>query len=118
MVNGNLIFPLPDSKPVVIPLEENNSRIVITDGYHITRPMKIFYKDADISCFKVCCALNDWHLGIGALALIAFYLTGYTTGLLIFKIFSFLPVIYLLLFYYLNRKDFLKMIPVVKTGTA
>jgi hypothetical protein len=29
------------------------------------------------------------------------------------KVFSFLPIIYLLFFYYLNRDEFIRLIPVV-----
>ena len=48
------------------------------------------------------------------LMLAAFYLGGLYSGLLILKVFSFLPLIYLILFYYLNRKDFLKLVPVIR----
>jgi hypothetical protein len=33
--------------------------------------------------------------------------------LLVLKVFSFLPIIYLLLFYYLNRREFIRLTPVV-----
>lgn len=113
IVNGVEIYPLPDTKPVVIQVAENNPRIVITDGYHITRPIKLIYKDMPVSCFKVACAINDLQLGIGFGVLCLLYLGGYFTGILIMKVFSFLPLIYLLMFYYLNRKDFLKLEPVI-----
>ena len=108
-----MIYPLPDSKPVVIPVEENNPRIVVTDGYHITRPLKLVYQDLHIYCFKVVCAISDKQLIAGLVLLAVLYLAGIYTGLLILKVFSFLPVIYLVMFYYLNRKEFIKLIPVV-----
>jgi hypothetical protein len=111
IVNGKTIYPLPDSKPVVITVNENKPKIVITDGYHITKPVTLNFKDVDITGFKVECALNDWQLGVSLIILIIFYLIGYLSGLLLFKIFSFLPIIHLLLFYYLNRKDFFKLVP-------
>lgn len=112
VVNGRQICPLPDSRPVIISVEENNPRIVITDGYHITGPVKLVYKDADTCFFKVACAINDWQLGAGLAILAISYLGGLYTGILLLKVFSFIPLIYLLLFYYLNRKYFLKLIPV------
>lgn len=111
IVNGNTIYPLPDSKPVVITVNEDKPKIVITDGYHITKPVTLLFKDADVAGFKVVCALNDWQLGASLVVLIIFYLTGYLSGLLLFKIFSFFPIIHLLLFYYLNKKDFFKLVP-------
>ena len=113
MVNGKEIYPLADSKPVIIPVLENNPRIVITDGFHITKPLKLVYKDLHTYCFRVVCAVNDrqLYLGLGMLAVL--YLSGFYTNLLILKVFSFFPVIYLLIFYYLNRRDFFRLVPVI-----
>ena len=113
IVNGKEIYPLLNTKPVVIPVMENNPRIVITDGYHITKQLKLVYKDLPTYCFTVACAISDRQLLLGFLVLSVLYLTGLQTGLLILKVFSFIPVIYLVFFYYLNRKEFIRLIPVV-----
>jgi len=112
VVNGREIYPLADTRPVVIPVQENNPRIVVTDGYHITAPLKLVYHDVHTYCFKVVCALSDEQLYIGFAVLAVLYLSGFFTGLLVLKVFSFIPVLYLLMFYYLNRKDFFRLIPV------
>lgn len=112
MVNGREIYPLADTRPVVIPVQENNPRIVLTDGYHITTPLKLVYNDVHTYCFKVVCALSDTQLYVGFAVLAVLYLSGFYTGILAFKVFSFIPVLYLLMFYYLNRKDFFRLIPV------
>lgn len=113
IVNGKEIYPLPDSKPVVIPVHMNNPRLVITDGYHVSRPLKMVYKELHTYCFKVTCAVSDRQLLVGFIALAGLYLSGFYTGLFLLKILSFLPLVYLLLFFYLNRKDFFRLIPVV-----
>jgi hypothetical protein len=113
VVNGMQIYPLADTKPVVITVLENNPRIVITDGYHISKPLKLVYKEMDTYCFKVVCAVSDAQVYFSLGLLAVFYVTGYTTGLLPLKVFSFFPLIYLLMFYYLNRRDFFKLIPVL-----
>ncbi len=113
IVNGKEIYPLPDSKPVAIPVHANNPRLVITDGYHISRPLKLVYKDLHTYCFKVACAVSDAQLLGGSIGLAGLYLSGFLTGLLILKVLSFLPLLYLLLFYYLNRKDFFRLVPVL-----
>lgn len=113
VVNGREIYPLTDSKPVVIPVDANKPRLVITDGYHISKPLKLVYKDINTYCFKVVCAISDKQLLIGFLGLAFMYLAGFFTSLLVLKVLSFLPLVYLLMFYYLNRKDFFKLIPVV-----
>ncbi|MEQ1676214.1 MAG: hypothetical protein ABL876_05925 [Chitinophagaceae bacterium] len=113
VVNGKDIYPLMNTKPVVIPVLENNPRIVITDGYHITKPLKLVYNDLHTYCFKVVCAVNDKQLYIGLGLLAVLYLSGFLTGLLVLKVFSFFPLIYLLMFYYLNRRDFFRLVPVL-----
>ena len=113
VVNGREIYPLPDSKPVVIPVVANNPKLVITDGYHISKPLKLVYKDLNTYCFKVVCAISDGQLLGGFIGVAFMYLAGFYTSLLVLKVLSFLPLIYLLMFYYLNRKDFFRLIPVV-----
>jgi hypothetical protein len=113
IVNGREIYPLTNTKPIVIPVAQNNPRVVITDGYHITKPLKLVYKELPVYCFKVGCAINDRQLLWGTVVLIALYLSGFYTGMLVLKVLSFIPLIYLLLFYYLNRKEFLRLEPVV-----
>lgn len=114
VVNGREIYPLPNSKPVLIQVEENNPRIVITDGYHITKPLKLVYKELHTCFFKVGCAISDWQLAAGFTVLAGLYLGGFFTGLLVMKVLSFFPLIYLLLFYYLNRRDFIRLEAVLK----
>lgn len=113
IINGKEIYPLLTTKPVVIPVMENNPRVVITDGYHITKPLKLVYKDLHIYCFKVSCAISDRQLLAGFIVLAGLYLSGLYTGILVLKIFSFLPLIYLLVFYYLSRKEFIRLVPVL-----
>lgn len=113
MVNGKRIYPLVNTKPIVIPVYENNPRLVITDGYHITKPLKLVYKDLHTYCFKVTCAISDLQLLIGFFILAAFYLTGIYIDEILLKIASFFPLLYLLGFYYISRKEFIKLIPVL-----
>jgi len=113
IVNGKEIYPLTDTKPVVIEVPDNNPRVVITDGYHYTKPLRLVFKELNVYCFKVVCAISDRQLIIGFFILMLFYLIGFKTGQLIFKVFSFIPIIYLLFFYYLNREDFIQLKPVI-----
>ncbi|MEO7393405.1 MAG: hypothetical protein ABIU11_00605 [Chitinophagaceae bacterium] len=113
IVNGKEIYPILNTKPVVITVQENNPKIVITDGYHITTPLKLVYKDLNTYCFKIVCSISDQQLFSGFIIMAILYLLGFYTGYLILKVFSFLPVIYLLFFFYLNRREFIKLIPVI-----
>lgn len=112
VVNGREIYPLANNRPVVVKVTQNNPRIVITDGYHISKPAKISFTDADICCFKVECAINDTQFyAVFAVMAIA-YLLGMFTGFILLKAIAFLPIAYLLAFYYMNRKDFFRLVPV------
>jgi hypothetical protein len=97
----------------VIPVVQNNPRIVITDGYHITKPLKLVYKDIPIYCFRVDCAITNTQVIIGLIFVTAFFIAGFITGFLLFKVLSFMPIIYLVFYYYLNRKEFIRLVPVM-----
>jgi hypothetical protein len=113
VVNGLQIYPLVDLKPIIITVEDNNPRLVITDGYHISTPLKLVYKEIDTYCFKVECTVSDKQLYMALGLLSILYLSGFFTNLLPLKVFSFFPILYLLLSYYLNKKGFFKLVPVV-----
>jgi hypothetical protein len=112
IVNGREIYPLADSRPIVITVDENNPKIVITDGYHFTKPVELVYHHLDTYYFKVVCVIGDLQLLAGSLLLAVLYLVGFFTDVFILKLTSFLPIIYFLFFYYINRKDFLQITPV------
>ncbi len=113
IVNGKEIYPLVNTKPVVITVQQNNPKVVVTDGYHFTKPLKLVYKELPVYCFKVVCSISDKQLLGGFIVWSGLYLSGYLTGMLVIKVFSFLPIIYLLLFYYLNRDEFIRLVPVL-----
>ena len=113
VVNGKEIYPLNNTKPVVIPVHENNPKLVVTDGYHFTKPLRLVYNELPIYCFKVGCAISDKQLLAGFIVWAGLYLSGFLTGMLVFKVFSFLQIIYLLFFYYLNRDEFIRLVPVL-----
>ena len=112
VVNGKEIYPLPNSKPVVVTVKENNPKIVVTDGYHFSKPLEIVYHHLNTYYFKVICAIDDLQLLAGSLLLILFYLLGFITGFFILKLISFLPIVYFLFLYYINRKEFIQITPV------
>lgn len=109
IIDNKDIYPLPNRKRIIIPVEKSNFSIVITDGFHITRPLLLSYDQPGYFNFEVTCIVDDLALLGGAFILIVFYLLGLLTGFLILKLLSFLPVICFLFFYYIKRKDFLRL---------
>ena len=111
-MNGNEIYPVRQGQRVIIPVENNNPKVVITDGYHFTKPVELVYHHLHTYYFKVICVIDDMQLLAGSFLLIILYLLGFLTGVFILKLTSFLPILYFLFFYYINRKEFIQITPV------
>jgi hypothetical protein len=112
VVNGKDIYALSNNKPVVITVMQNNPKVVITDGFHITKPLELVYHHLNTYYFKVICIIDNMQLFAGCLLLVVLYLIGLYSGIFLIKLSSMLPVLYFLFFYYVNRKDFLQITPV------
>lgn len=109
IVNGTDIYPLTANKKVVITVPENNPKIIVTDGYHFTKPLELVYHHLNTYYFKVVCAITDYQMVAGFMLMALCYLIGYLTGWLPFKLATFFPVGYFLFLYYINRKEFLQI---------
>jgi hypothetical protein len=94
---------------VVIEIQDNHSRIVVTDGFHFTKPIDLIYKQPSYYHFKVVCSIDDRQLLGNLFVLIVFYLLGFFTGVFIVKLLSFLPIVYLLFAYYIDRDSFIQV---------
>ena len=110
VVNGKAIFPLMNNEPVVIALTDDHPNIVVTDGFHITKPLGLNFKEPSYYHFKVACAISDEQLLGGFFVLALLYLLGFVTGLFILKILSFTPILLFLFWYYIKRKNFLRLV--------
>lgn len=110
IVNGQAIYPLLTTEPVVIPVEKDYPKIVLTDGFHITRPIELEFRQPAYFDFHVVCAIDDLQLAGAALFLILFYLLGFFTSLFLLKLLSFTPLLWLLFRYYITRRDFIRIV--------
>lgn len=107
IVNNKEIYPLLNEQPVVIPVEKDHPEIVVTDGFHFTKPLELVYDQPGYFNFELTCIVDDLKLLGGSFLLVILYLLGLFTGFLILKMLSFLPVIFFLFYYYFNKKNFL-----------
>jgi cobalamin biosynthesis protein CobD/CbiB len=112
VINGKEIYSLPANKPVMITVMQNNPKVVITDGYHVTKPVELVYHHLHTYYFKVICVIDNTQLLAGSFLLILLYLIGFFTGIFVITMASIFPILYFLFFYYINRKDFLQITPV------
>ena len=110
-MDGSVIYPLERGKPVTVPLGAARPRIVVTDGYHYSKPQELVLQHIYIYYFKVVCAIEDEQLVFGGILLGLFYTAGLTSDLLLLKMMSFIPLVYFLFVYYKNRSSFLLLKP-------
>jgi hypothetical protein len=109
VVNGSQIYYLDKKKPVVIPVTGKSPRFVASDGFHHTRPMQLLKVKKNVHYFKVGCVIEDDQLIAGLILLAIIYTMGFTSDILFIKLLSFLPIVYFLYRYYVNRKEFLQI---------
>ena len=112
VVNGTNIYNLRCNKPVVIHLPENPSKIVLTDGYHITPPVDIPYIKKERHYYVVACAIeNDALIGTFISMLLLFSM-GLSSGAFILIFIGMAPLVYILYLYYLKREEFFRLKPI------
>jgi hypothetical protein len=109
IVDAKQIYPLYNDQPVLIEVQDNHTKIVVSDGFHFTKPIELNYSQPSFYHFKVVSPINDLQLLGGAFVMIFFYLLGFLTGLLLIKLISFIPILLLLAIYYFNRKSFIQL---------
>lgn len=109
IINGNEIYPVKQGQRVVISLDKNNPKVVVTDGYHFTKPLELVYHHLHTYYFKIVCAIDDTQLLAGCGVLVLFYLMGFVTGIFALKLISLFPIVYFLFLYYINRKEFIQI---------
>jgi hypothetical protein len=111
IVDGMVIYPLERGKPIIVSLKAARPRIVVTDGYHYTKPLELALQNLHVHYYKVVCTIEDDQLIFGVILLALFYFAGLTSDLLFLKVLSFAPIIYFLLIYYRDRASFLQLKP-------
>jgi hypothetical protein len=111
IVNGSNIYSLVKGQPIVVNIPTNPSRIVVTDGYHITQPFEIEYSHNRTYYYKIGCGIEDDQLIFGTVIIILLYAMGSTSGMILLQLLSLAPIFYFLFLYYINRKEFIKIRP-------
>lgn len=110
IVNGMHIYPLRKNKPVFVTMPTNPSRIVVTDGFHVSRPMECPHRRRT-GYFTIACAVDNDLLVGGAIFMLMFFAMGATSGVLALQVFSLLPLLYVLFLYYIRRREFIQIRP-------
>ncbi|HZH01792.1 MAG TPA: hypothetical protein VEY32_11955 [Flavisolibacter sp.] len=109
IINGHSIYQLEKDNPLIIPLQAGRPQIVVSNGFHITRCYEVTCQQLHTYIIKVDCAIDDNLIVAGFVLMALLYAAGLTSDILVLKMLSFLPIIYFLYEYYLNRKDFIQL---------
>lgn len=112
IVNGTNIYSLVRSRPIVVPIPTNPSKIVVTDGFHITRPLELTYSHTRTYYFQIVCGIENDQLLIGMIIGGLLYMMGATSGMIFLQVLSLAPIFYFLFLYYIKRKEFIQIRPV------
>jgi hypothetical protein len=112
VVNGHSIYPLVRNKPVVIDMPTNPTKLVVTDGFHITSPLNVTYAKNYARYFTIVCIIEDAQLIIGFILTLILYAMGLTSGIIFLRLLSVAPIFYFLFLYYIKRKEFIRIQPV------
>jgi hypothetical protein len=111
VVNGHYIYALVRNKPIVIDMPTNPSRLVVTDGFHITPPVELTYTPKYTQFYKIVCVIEDDQLLVGFIIIGLLFAMGFTSGMVLLELLSMGPIIYFLFLYYINRKEFIQIQP-------
>jgi hypothetical protein len=112
VVNGHYIYPLVRNKPIVIDMPTSPTKLVVTDGFHITKPVNVSYSRNYTHYFTIACIVEDAQLYFGFGITVMLYAMGFTSGIIFLQVLSMAPVFYFLFLYYINRKEFIRIRPV------
>jgi hypothetical protein len=109
IVNGTYIYSLVKNKPVIVSIPTNPSKIVVTDGFHITKPLEVTYSHRHMYHFQIVCGIQNDQLIIGAIIAALVYMMGVTSGMVFLQVLSTAPILYFLFLYYIKRKEFIQI---------
>ncbi len=96
-----------NDKPVLIEVEDNRTKIVVSDGFHFTQPIELSFSQPSFYYFKVESQINDLQLLGGIFLTVFLFWLGLRTHFLFIQLLSFIPICILLVLYYLKRKSFI-----------
>jgi hypothetical protein len=111
-VNGTYIYVLAKNKPIIVSIPTNPSKIVVTDGFHITKPLEVTYSHRHTYYFQIVCGIQNDQLLVGTIIGALVYMMGATSGMIFLQILSVAPIIYFLFLYYIKRGEFIQIRPV------
>lgn len=107
VVNDRDIYPLKEKQPVAITVSSNPVKIMVTNGFHYSKPVLLNTYMQDKYALQADCLLDDLRLGYGFFLMLLLFGMYWITSMRIFQIAANLPILYMLYLVYFRKKDFL-----------
>lgn len=107
VVNDRDIYPLKEKQPVAISVSSNPVKIMVTNGFHYSKPVLLNTYQQDKYALQADCLLDDLRLGYGFFLMFLLFGMYWITSMRIFQIAANLPILYMLYLVYFRKKDFL-----------
>lgn len=107
VVNDRDIYPLKEKQPATITVRTNPVKIVITNGFHASKPLLLNTYVQHKYALQADCLLDNIRLGYGFFLVFLLFGMYWITSMRVFQIAANLPVLYMLYLVYFRRKDFL-----------
>ncbi|HET9056934.1 MAG TPA: hypothetical protein VFN30_08825 [Chitinophagaceae bacterium] len=111
VIEGKEIYPLEEGKETIIHSQQNNIHLVVTDGFHISKPLELVFHHIHTYYLHVDCVLSNVQLFYGVFFMLFLFVLGFFTGIVVLQLLSFFPLGYLIYVYYINRHDFIQLHP-------
>lgn len=112
VVNGTDIYPLREKEPVIITSGRHPTTLMVSNGFHYSPTVQLDTYANDKLALEVDCEIDNFRIGSAVFItfmLFAFYLV---TGMRGLQIAANIPLLYLLWYFYFNRKKMIVIRPV------
>jgi hypothetical protein len=108
VVDGHDIYECREKEPAIIPCNRNVTRIVVTNGFHISRVVSVKAKPG-IHFYEVESYIDNIQLLSGLFLTLFFFNIYIFTGIRFFMLAANLPILIVLFIFYIKRKTLIQV---------
>ena len=108
VVNDHDIYEFREKRPVIISCSGEVMKLVVTNGFHYSRVVKVKCKPG-FHFYEVESFIDNIQLLTGLVMTFLFFGIYIFTGAILFMIFANMPLLMMLFIFYIRRKDFIQV---------
>jgi hypothetical protein len=111
VVNNHDIYELETNVPVAIPCTDPVTTLVVSNGFHLSKPLRFPGNWKGVVTLEVDCEFDDVRLFYVVFLSLVLFGVGYATGYWQVKIIANLPALYFLYSFYIRKGKFIVIRP-------